>query len=226
MKFQLLSILLVLCQTTIMAQHKEEDERLRRFYISLQVASQRYEFLYPSGLPHKPTIGLGKAGVGYHITNRFALQADFVYHHSQIEATGRGTTLAGLPRLSETKSEEWDWAIPILIRYDITAQIKRFHFDLLGGITKVYSRFRSSHSITEGEEITFRSTNAERASATYVTGGVGARYGFGRHRKLETLTDLTLNKNTDKLPQAVHNRLDARWGITSALSIGIRYSFK
>lgn len=215
-------ISLVLCNVLSVAQTNTPT----RLYLDVQAASQRYEIIYPSGLPHKPTVSPIKANIGYFVTPRLALQAGFLYNHKEVITSSKGTASNGKPLKIDLKSREWNSIFPVLLRYTTHSTPKRLAFDILGGITVFRSRYNRSRVKTEDNEVLEQYNLMEKATAFYVTGGMGARYIFGRTRKIEAVFDYTVSKNTDNISSSVHNYLDTPLGITSALSLGIRYNIK
>lgn len=64
----------------------------------------------------------------------------------------------------------------------------------------------------------------DQATQLSITAGLGIRYPFGHH--FEGVFDWTYSRNLKSVPEYVHQQVTGnKWGMTRALSLGLRYRF-
>lgn len=160
---------------------------------------------------------------GYYLTPRLAMQAGATYWVSSELTYTKFDGPAGQFDVGNGHYRATGLALPVLVRYSLTAAfLRRWQFEALGGLTLVRStaEFREyaieQHQVTDQQTADFRRT----AWGLHATLGVAASYGFGRRRQVQATAELTTAKD---LRTAL--RITSFDDLPLSGSLGLRYRF-
>ena len=165
--------------------------------------------------------------IGGNLSPRLALQLGYSYRHEadHLDPSYTGTTLTGQFVSGSSSDERWTHCVPLLARYTaIGFPNHRLQADFLLGLTMLHtSEFTAAEFRVDYQVVSSRSFHY-KATQGYISGGFGLRYNFGHH--VEGVLDWTYSHNFRSASEDVHlNVTGNRFGLTRALSLGLRYRF-
>ena len=230
MKPALLNVLpfaLVSSFTTAAQSSSDNDNARLSYYVSLMYSESRYEIFYPS-TPNYSGIFGPQVVVGWQLNPRLAAQVGFGYMHTydHRDPSYTGTTVAGLPTYGTETYEEYKYAFPVLLRYSLVPHQRptRTQFDVVGGVTSLYAKAHNESASYVGGQLVGQGSYGDQATQFYFTGGFGIRYLF--RPRFEGVFDATWSRNMENVDPSTRQAVSgSALGLTSALSLGLRYRF-
>jgi hypothetical protein len=209
----------------------DTDEALQpKAYAGFQLGAYLYRVRYSDDNPYRGAIPPPKAGVGtysqeilmpyayvgYYVRPRLAVQVGM--QRQREEFRGNATDFPGLSRDSITNKN--DLALPVMLRYSLTRSfLKRWQFDVVGGLVPHWSSVRFQEQEFINEELTTEYDFRRSAFGMHASAGLQASYGFGRRRRLQATTEWVLTKD---LRSKFQSGDPLQWGFSF---IGLRYRF-
>ncbi|SMB93672.1 hypothetical protein SAMN00120144_2677 [Hymenobacter roseosalivarius DSM 11622] len=209
----------------------DEDESLQpKAYAGFLLGAYLYRVRYSATNPYRGAISPPKAGVGTYnqeILMPYAYAGYYVRPHLAVqvgmqrqreEFRGSATDFSGLSRDSITNKN--DLALPVMLRYSLTRSfLKRWQFDVVGGVVPHWSSVRFQEQEFINEQLTNEVGFRRSAFGMHASAGLQASYGFGRRRHLQATTEWVLTKD---LRSNFQSGESLQWGFSF---IGLRYRF-
>ncbi|GAB3587390.1 hypothetical protein GCM10027345_38120 [Hymenobacter daeguensis] len=196
-----------------------------RYYVGAAFLYRNtYEVAYPSGT-NWASVGPWHVVAGASLSPRLAVQVGYAYTRQADNQDPYivGFTTAGELATGSRRSSITAHAIPLLARYQLM-QRGPLGLQALGGLTGWHSTNELDEVNTVAGRVVSGRHLSERAWQLYGSLGLGATFLVGRH--VEAVADLTWNKNVQSASADVHRAATGNsWGITNALSFGLRYRF-
>lgn len=226
-KYRHLALAIVLCwyMTPCLGQ-ASLPTTYHRWYVGTQLTSHYYAVIFPSGLPSMSSPNPLQLVAGYQFTPRLAMQISGLYRHRNLEWGGAGTTVTGQPTATKFKHQNWNTAVPVSLRHTLTRQsARRVQVDGALGLSFISIRYTTRQTIEIDGQVTEEYNTAQKATGTYLTGGISGRLGFGKTRRVEAVLDLLVNRNIEQFSTSIYQYLDAPGGLTRAYGLGLRYRF-
>lgn len=221
-----LSIFLLACISNPCWGQLSATPSYHRLYVGAQLASHLYAVEFPSGSHSMVSPNPFLVMLGYQLSQRWAVQVGSLYRHRSFNTTGTGTTETGQPAVDTFSHQNWNIAIPLGLRYTLTRQsARRIQIDGVAGLSFASTRYFTRITNEVDGQLVAEYYRAQKATGTYLTGGVSGRLGFGKTRRVEAVLDLLVNRNIEQFSKGVYQYLDAPGGLTRAYGLGLRYRF-
>ncbi|QNE41374.1 hypothetical protein F1C16_18335 [Hymenobacter sp. NBH84] len=200
------------------APSSDDDAAARsRAYIGTQAGV--YGYYIPSERYYSNLgVGIGPyIYAGYYLRPRLAMQVGLQYQYNQ----SRYSQFSVLDGYDQTTSDEYTFAIPVVMRYSLTKTFaQRVQFDVVGGVAVLTGLVHSQSVLYQNGQPMNQSTGREQTWAVNPMAGLDIAYGFGRKRQLQVTAEGVLIK-----PIAVN--FQNRYGyLRPGVSVGLRYRFK
>ncbi|MDQ2794166.1 MAG: porin family protein [Bacteroidota bacterium] len=196
------------------------------YYVGVQSFRGRYEVFYPT-TPSEVGVEPWQLVAGIQLAPRWVVQVGYSYssRRSVEDPSYTGTTLIGQYISGRRGSDSHEQAVPLLLNYAVVRSPNpRLQIDVIVGLTWVQTAFRSYGTDYIDGQVAKEYYVSDHATQFYFTGGLGARYPFGRH--FEGVFNWTYSRNFRSVPEVVHFSVTGnRYGLTRALSLGLRYRF-
>lgn len=198
------------------AQQLPPDTAFPRFYAGASCLVGVYEVFYPVRAYDEGGL-VPVMGGGYQLSPRTSIQAAVGaghqrYYNELTQQTAGGQTV----RATYFQDDHWLTAVPVLLRLTGTRRLqRRVQFDALAGFTLLHGAYDQTFDQYDNQQVpVLHEEHTERVTNVAFTGGVSARYRFGRH--VEGVGDAVLNRTVTSNPLA-----SAR----ATYSVGLRYCF-
>lgn len=207
---------------------KPPDEPERPFFVGIHFLQSSYEVFFPSS-PEGNLTGVTpwQLSAGGNLSPRLALQLGYSYRHEEdhLDPSYTGTTLSGQFISGSSSDERWTHCVPLLARYTALGfPNHRLQADLLLGLTLLHTREFSAVESRVDYQVVSKRSDQYKATQGYISGGFGLHYSFSYH--FEGILDCTYSHNFHPASEDVHlNVTGNRFGLTRALSLGLRYRF-
>lgn len=168
--------------------------------------------------------------VGYYLRPRLAVQLGFQYGETFAdEPVGTVfTTPESTFAVPNQTLKERGLALPVLVRYGLTSTfLKRWQFDALGGLVPVWSSVDFREYAIANRQVTTQETFGfqRRAFGLHAVLGLDASYAFGRRRRVQATTEITVNKDVETGFRANPDDVQSGATLASGFSFGLRYRF-
>jgi hypothetical protein len=208
------------------AQEKS-PEAAPHFYVGVhQLYQVSYQVFYPD-TPGRAGVHPWQLTVGGNVSTRLAVQAGVSYQreHTPRAPLYTGTRLNGDYVDGFQTSTQRTYCVPVLARYAVVRHPKpRLQVDALLGLTLFGTKANYEIEDRVNRQVVRQYSYGGEATHGYYTAGVGLRYPFGRH--FEGVLDWTYSRNFRAAPVDVNfNTTGNRFGLTRAISLGLRYRF-
>ena len=185
-----------------------------------------YQVFYPD-TPGSAGVHPWQLTVGGNFSTRLAVQAGFSYQweHAYRDPLYTGTMLNGDYVDGFKTSTRRTYCVPVLARYAVVRYPKpRLQVDALLGLTLLGTKSNYEVEDRVNGQVVRQYSYGGEATHGYYTAGVGLRYPFGR--RFEGVLDWTYSRNFRPASVGVNfNTTGNRYGITRAISLGVRYRF-
>lgn len=197
------------------------------FFVGAHAFNGTYAVFFPRTANRSGTGSAWQLTAGVNLSPRLALQVGGTYSRDVHDENPSyiGTTPTGVPTRGTYRSERWTYCMPVLGRYAVVRSPQpRLQVDALLGASLVGTRvvFGGDNQVNGQVVSTFYEEN--KATHVYATGGLGLRYPFGR--RFEGVFDWTYSRNLRRTSPGVQQAVTGNpWGLTRALSLGLRYRF-
>lgn len=190
-----------------------------RFYAGSHAAAQVFRVVSPNYPIQEAVLRPVYGFVGYQLSPHLAIQTGFLqYHTPRSGYYEAGVNSSGQYVTNEGHTEQFDVALPFLLRYRIARiPTHRLHLDALLGLTIEFNHYQSEYTLIIGSKTQSHSYINSRARNMYLTGGLGAGFDITPH--IELMAEASANRNTTSLNSAYAKQ------IMFGIGVGLRYRF-
>ncbi|QIL75565.1 hypothetical protein [Hymenobacter sp. HDW8] len=192
-----------------------------QFYAGAQAAAHAYKVASTSYPVQQADIYPLYLFVGYHLRPQLAVQVGFLQRNPRPygESTS-GFGPMGQPISSSDYRDEYDAALPVLLRYRLTRLRHRLYLQTLLGVTTEFNRYKRDYiEVIAGQVYPQEQVNV-RATNFYLTAGFALGYTVGS--RVDIMLEAAALRNLTNRPGG---NWDPAKEITPALGIGLLYNF-
>lgn len=228
-KWFIASACLGMCLDGRAQQISADQHESRPFFINLNGYHSNYEVFFSSNPIDNATASTGpwQLTAGVAVSSRLECQIGYSYRHEHefMDPFYSGINSSGQTVSGSITNDFWTHCIPLLARYTVLQfSENRFRVDGILGLTVLNAReFSAVENRVSGLVVSSPATDY-KATQLYASFGFGSRYSFSRC--LEGILDWTYSRNFRQASPDIHFQATGnRFGLTRALSLGLRYRF-
>lgn len=192
-----------------------------RFYAGAHVAAQVFRVVSTTYPIQEAVVRPPYVFAGYRLGPHWALQGGFLQNQRPIlDESGVRFDNKGQTYTFKNYYNEYNAAIPVLLRYDIARRPPhRLHLDLLLGITLVAHRYQADYVTSATATYpAYEQHEYAHSNNLFATGGLGLGYRVTSH--IDLMVEATANRNLSAPDYAAGARK-----INFGVGAGLRYHF-
>lgn len=192
-----------------------------RFYVGVHAAAQVFQVTSTTYPMQEAVVRPIYVFAGYQFGPHVALQTGFIQQQRPIlDNSGVQFDRMGLPFDFTEYYNEYNGAIPVLLRYDLAHRPpRRLHLDVLLGLTLVIHRYQVDYvtSATANQKA-YEQHDFARSNNFYAVAGLGIGYRAIPH--VDLMMEASMNRNLSAPDDAAGARI-----ISFGVGAGLRYHF-